>query len=205
MATKTETFLSRLPSGSPPHVASDIAIAFQIVDRFGNKVVEIHNDRALTLAGKAIAIEKALTSGPLGHLAQLRENVEKRLADATGQRKVLRERVLNSDTFPEARKFEVRLWLRELPNAERMSAVSADDPLIRESVLSAPFYLSGVPEALWNAAADKAVEAVHGEHLRQIDVLETAYSEARAAMRVAHDDLRRESGIDEHEFAKIAA
>ncbi len=202
---KSSTFLSRLPKGAPPEAFASIATAWEIHDRAAAQIAAIKGDPNLTSAGKAIAIEKALKGGPLDHLRQLRADVDKRLADAVGQRAVLRERVLGADNFPKALKQEVRQYLRELPAVERIKALSSDDALIREAVLGAPHYLSGVPADVWNHAADAAVEAAHGEHLKQIDVLETAFSETQAALQVALDDIRRASDLPPDEFGKLAA
>lgn len=205
MPTKLETFLSRLPKGAPQEAFASIATAWEIHDRAAAQIGAIRNDPNLTSAGKAIAIEKALKGGPIDHLRQLRADVDKRLADAVGQRTVLRERVLGADNFPKALKQEVRQWLRELSAVERMKALQSDDALIREAVLGAPHYLSGVPKDIWNHATDAAVEAVHGEHLKQIDTLETAFTETQAALQVALDDIRRASDLPPKEFEKIAA
>jgi hypothetical protein len=140
----------------------------------------------------------------LGHLAKIRSDVAKRLSDLTAQRGVLRQRVLGGDNFPKELKSEVREYLRELDPVARMKAVNSDDPLIREAALGAPHYLSGLPQDIWEHAAAAAVEAVHGEHLEQIDVLETAYREAQAAVQVAMDDIRRAAEIDAREFEKLA-
>lgn len=202
---KSSTFLSRLPKGAPQEAFASIATAWEIHDKTAAQIAAIKNDQNLTSAGKEIAIEKALKAGPLDHLRQIRADVDKRLSDATGQRAVLRERVLGAENFPKALKQEVRQYLRELPAAERMKRLNSDDALIREAVLGAPHYLSGVPAGVWNHAANAAVEAVHGEHLKQIDTLETAFSETRAALQVALDDIRRASDLPPNEFEKIAA
>lgn len=205
MPTKLETFLARLPKGAPQEAFAHIATAWEIHDRAAAQIAVIRADPTLTSAGKAIAVEKLLASGILAHLRQVRADVDKRLSDAVGQRSVLRERVLGADNFPKALKQEVRQWLRELPAVERIKALSSDGALIREAVLGAPHYLSGVPQDVWNHAANAAVEAVHGEHLKQIDVLETAFSEAQAALQVALDDIRRASDLPPDEFGKLAA
>ncbi|HEY8126221.1 MAG TPA: hypothetical protein VIF88_12485 [Methylocystis sp.] len=202
---KYSIFIGRLPKGAPQEAFASIAAGWEIHDKTAAQIAAIKSDPNLTSAGKAIAIEKALKAGPLDHLRQLRADVDKRLSDAVSQRGVLRERVLGADNFSKALKQEVRQYLRELQPVERMKVLNSDDALIREAVLGAPHYLSGVPKDVWGHAADAAVEAVHGEHLKQIDVLETAFSETQAALQVALDDIRRASDLPPNEFEKIAA
>ncbi|MGJ0505677.1 MAG: hypothetical protein ACR652_00800 [Methylocystis sp.] len=191
--------------GAPQEAFGHIAQAFEISERAAAEIATIRKDATLTRAGQSIAIERALKAGPIGHLKQLRSDVDKRLSDATGQRSVLRDRVTGADNFPKSLKQEVRQYLRELEPKERMKMIQTDDPLIREAVVSAPHFLSGLPQDVWEHAVTAAVEAVHGEHLKAIDALEAAYSEAQAALQVASDDIQRAAEIDAGEFAKLAA
>ncbi|WP_144259580.1 hypothetical protein [Methylocystis sp. ATCC 49242] len=206
MNPKAEMFIGRLPAGHPVDLADLIPSAFGVVDGFREKARAIRADPTLSKIGADAAVEKALKSGPVAHLSQMKASVDKRLADAVKQRGVLRDRVLKAENFPEARKTEVRTWLRSLPEIERLKLVSStNDPLISEAVLGAPHYLSGLPQDVWSRAADAAVEAAYSEPLAQIAMLERSYSEARAALQVAADDLRRESGFDTKDFEKLAA
>lgn len=200
-----ENFISRLPSGAPPHLPADISVAFGIADGFKKKAASIRSDPTLTRIGADAAIERALKAGPLDHLSQLRRGVEESLAKARGQRENLRQRVLGAETYPEGRKQEVRQWLRSLDdNARRRAVLESKDALILEAVVGAPGYLSGLTDDVWQHVTNAAVEAAHGEHLKQIDVLESAFTEASAAMQIATDELRRASGLDANEFGKLA-
>lgn len=86
--------------------------------------------------------------------------------------------MLGADNFPKDLRAEVRQYLRELPYEERLKKMNearkSDDPLILKSILSAPHFLSGLPQDVWEASATTAVEAVYGALLKQLDMLQTA-------------------------------
>ncbi len=70
--------------------------------------------------------------------------------------------------------------------------------------LSAPAFLSGVPDDFWAHTADAVTQEKFGQALEEIDVIERSYSEMHSAISLATDDLRREAGITTSEFAKVA-
>ncbi|MEK4034264.1 hypothetical protein WOC76_12630 [Methylocystis sp. IM3] len=202
-ALKLSRFLERLPKNAPAHISGDLATAFEIVGKFTVRAKEIRSDPTLSRAGVAIAIEKVLTSGALGHMKQLQNQAQNRLLDMKAQRGVLRERALKHDHAPELMA-EIRGYLRGLPQADRMKAVASGDPMIKVAALSAPAFLSGLPDDFWAATADAVTQEKFGQALEEIDVIERSYAEMHSAISLATDDLRRESGIEPGDFAKVA-
>lgn len=204
MPTKLETFLERIPAGAPAIAEEHIKTSWAIYDRVATQIAAIRADRDLTLIGQLTKIERELKN-PLEQLRQIRADIEKRRSDATGQRRVLRERVTSSDVYSETRLQEVRTWLRSLDQQSRMKAMQSKDDLIEQSVIGAPHYLSSTPKDLHEAMIETAVEARFPGAMAQIEVLEKAFDAAGASAQLALDDIRRASDLPPDEFGKLAA
>jgi hypothetical protein len=202
---KAKTFLDRLPADAPPVAAEHITTAWSIFDSVSSKIATIKSDVTLTAAGKAIAIEKLLTAGPLDHLSQIRADIEKYRAVNHDQRKVLRERVMKSDAFTESRLLEVRSWLRGLSREERLEAMKLKDEVIVQAIIGAEWFLSNTPPELWERTVNATVEAKFPGAMAQIEMVERAYENAAASAQLALDDVRRTSGLPADEFGKLAA
>ncbi|MGE3266867.1 hypothetical protein [Methylocystis sp.] len=193
--SNADNFVTRLPKGAPEHLRLDIPTAFGCQTTAIEIISAVRSNSRLSRERQDIEIGAKLTAGPLAHLAQLRKRAEEGRASAMNQRKVLRDRVLNSDALPETRKQEVRQWFRGLPTPEKMEWLRSGDEQILEAVLGARYYLTGLPKEVWDATVDSAVTARFGDALNQIGVLEKSYDEAIAAMQVVENAIVRESSI----------
>jgi hypothetical protein len=200
-----EQYLARLPTKAPARVAEDITAAYRIATAFSAKAASVKADAGLSAIGKAAALEKVLKGGPLDHLKQLRAHAAGEIMGLQAQRRVLRERALKDDSFDAALLGETRSYLRGLSHADRLKMIKGDDPLIKAAVITAPAFLSGLPDDLWNHISDAVTQERFGEALAEIDVLERSYQEAHSAISLQTDNVRRESGLAPDEFARFAA
>jgi hypothetical protein len=82
---KASTFLSRL-RGRAARSDRECRGSVRGQRRAVAQIATVRADRNLTSAAQ---IEKLLMAGPLGRLAQIRDDVTKRMADATNQRSTL--------------------------------------------------------------------------------------------------------------------
>jgi hypothetical protein len=205
MSNKIDQFITRLPKGAPTIAFDHIGNAFQLAQKAAAQISAIRADTNLSRAGQAVAIEKALTGGLLGHLQQIRADVDKRLSDAVGQRAVLRDRTMKAQNFDALQKSEARQMLSRMPADERRKMALSGDPLLTEAIMNAPAYLSGLDDEVYSRIATQAVEESFGQHLKEIDVLEQTFETARAAVQTATDDVRRSTEFEPAEFARLAA
>jgi hypothetical protein len=186
-------FLQRLPKGAPARVSTAISTAFEIVETAKEKVAAVLADGRLSRTGRDAKIAELMASGPNAHMQQLRAEIERDLAGINSEREGMRRRVVEANAFSESRKTEVRQWLRGLKDQERVDlAYSSKDPLIIESICTAPHFLSGVQTAHHEALIERVIESQNHARLGILLIEETAFEEAAAAIRVAEMDIERE-------------
>jgi hypothetical protein len=100
---------------------------------------------------------------------------------------------------------EIRGYLRSLDNTERLHLLNQTrDADILSAVANAPALLSGVRDDFRAAILERNIREEHGGRLDILDEMEAAVGEVEGAIKVATDDLRRLSGLDETEFSEIA-
>ena len=87
-----------------------------------------------------------------------------------------------------------------LPEKERRAlAIETRDPLIIESLATAPHYLSGLQPDIWEITINRVVEEQNGPRLEILDARERGYEELNAVVKsstprsFAQRDFRRET------------
>jgi hypothetical protein len=104
---------------------------------------------------------------------------------------------------------EMRDFLRSKPQAERDRYISeyADrlDPQMALAVMEMPAELSGISPVQRNALIERALEAQHGEALKEVQELERGIEIAERAVQLGREEVIKEADADPHQFNQLAA
>jgi hypothetical protein len=103
---------------------------------------------------------------------------------------------------------EMRDFMRSKPQAERDAYIreNADnlDPQMALAVMEVPAELSGISIVQRDALIERALEAQHGDALKEVQELERSIELAERAVQLGRDEIIRESEADAHEFNVLA-
>ncbi len=149
----------------------------------------------LTPAGIAAASLKRGLTELAPTLKRSKLAIEAARNEAVKRREQIKLRPLDpSDIRAEIRQGEIRSFLRAMPEKERAEFINRQidniAPEIAEAILMAPPELSGVAESQRTVLLDRALEAQHGEAVREIVELERAVEVAERAVEAARDQIR---------------
>jgi hypothetical protein len=104
----------------------------------------------------------------------------------------------------EMQRREVRDALRTMPEQDRIRLIErGDDPTIIDAVLSAPQFLSGVPDSVMKMAKERRLDERYGDERKVMaDLIEAAETVERA-FDAAREEYRAEAEITEYDFEKM--
>jgi hypothetical protein len=104
-----------------------------------------------------------------------------------------------TDVVGAMRRQEIRTWLRSLPPKERNDYVARNmdrlDPEVALAIREAPSELSGVLNADQKVILDRALEAQHGDAIRDVLELERAVEIAEHAVEAVRGEIARDVGV----------
>jgi hypothetical protein len=103
---------------------------------------------------------------------------------------------------------EMRDWLRSKPQAERDAYIRENaetlEPQMALAVMEMPAELTGVSIVQRDALIERALEAQHGEALKEVQELERGIEIAERAVSLGREEIIRESEADPHQFNQLA-
>jgi hypothetical protein len=101
---------------------------------------------------------------------------------------------------------ELRTALRGMSLAEKAAILLGEkaDPAFVDAALEGPGLLSGVDPQMFAQVREQRLENLFTQESLQVESLTDQIAEAEAALEIARGDVSRASGLQAHEFAKIA-
>jgi len=103
---------------------------------------------------------------------------------------------------------EMRDFLRSKPQSERDAYIRANaeklDPQMALAVMEVPAELSGISVVQRDSLIERALEAQHGDALKEVQELERAIEIAERAVNLGRDEIIKEAGADPHQFNQLA-
>jgi hypothetical protein len=103
---------------------------------------------------------------------------------------------------------EMRDFLRSKPQAERDAYIRANaeklDPKMALAVMEVPAELSGISTVQRDALIERALEAQHGDALKEVQELERGIEIAERAVQLGREEIIREAEADPHQFNQLA-
>jgi hypothetical protein len=199
--TSANDFLPRLPKSATQEHRAVIEQAFHINANFEIERQKILNNRTLSDQGKRDAIAAMVKKDHAPQFRKLAEVVARHQVGAATARANLRPKPL--DPAGEARRDQIRIWLRSLPAHERMKRALSDDETIRAAVMDAPSYLSGLRDDDHALIINQHIQKQFGAELLQLDDLDEIVANMDAALKVSRNEVFRSSNIAPHEFMTI--
>jgi hypothetical protein len=104
---------------------------------------------------------------------------------------------------------EMRDFLRSKPRAERDAYIAqnaeAMDPQMAMALIEVPAELSGISTVQRDALIERAMEAQHGEALKDVQELERGIEMAERAVQLGREEIIKEAGGDTQQFNELAA
>ncbi len=195
-----------------------------LLDRISDKILRASAEACLGLVENVrvhrAQLEKSGNFTEIGRAAALKEALGKQYAPqlrkiqapiAAAQAAVEQRRAALSLPIPDKTDLagvldrqEIRAHLRSLSLAQRTALVfESKDLRISDAVISAPPELSGIPADRFALLHRAALDRIHGPEMKSIAEAEAIVSEARAAIQVAKNDMRQETGLDEKIFGEV--
>ena len=133
--------------------------------------------------------------------------IEKARAEAAALRDKIKRQPANPGDIVGRR--EIREFLRGMPDKERNAFVSKQranmDPDMALAIVEMPAAFSGVLEMDRNQLIDTALQAQHGEAMKELTELERAIDIAESVVETGRDEVRQETGLSQHDFDVQAA
>jgi hypothetical protein len=131
-------------------------------------------------------------------------------AEAKGLReKIKLEPADKSDVVGFLRRQEMRRYLHDMDDKRRNQFISQNreslDPDMALAIVEMPAAFSGVLEIDRNGLIDAALQAQHGQAMTDVRELEQAIEIAESAVEAGRDEVRQQTGVDQHTFDKQAA
>jgi hypothetical protein len=103
---------------------------------------------------------------------------------------------------------EMRDFLRSKSQAERDAYIRANaenlDPQMALAVMEMPAELSGISTVQRDALIERALEAQHGDALKEVQELERGIEIAERAVQLGREEIIREAEADPHQFNQLA-
>jgi hypothetical protein len=103
---------------------------------------------------------------------------------------------------------EMRDFLRTKPQAERDAYIRENaerlDPQMALAVMEVPAELSGISILQRDALIERALEAQHGEALKEVQELERGIEVAERAISLGREEIIKETEADPHQFNQLA-
>lgn len=196
-----DMFLRRIPERATT-LRSHVQDAFVILENYHAEAAKIRGNKNLTPAGQLDYMQKLTTGKIAESLSAIGQRIDGPLADIKSARIGLRKEIVKSENHSEARKQEVRAYLRSLEHPERVRlAMESDDTLIREAIVNAPPFLSGLQQDIYDRVVDAFVEQQHPERIKTFDENEGPLLEAAAALKTIREEIER----DVSATARVAA
>jgi hypothetical protein len=195
-----DEFLKRLPASAAEERAL-VEQLFGIPRTVAEKRAAILSDGRLSDAGKAADIRNMATGAPLQHLRVIRQRAANIAADAKNARLAMQPKAPDrSDLAGEARRREMRDYLRSLP-AEQRLRMAMESAEMTEAVIDAPHpALSGLSAEHLDLVRDGHMEKTFGPQLRDIEKREEVVEVLNSAVEVASSQFMRESGLGAEEI-----
>ena len=104
---------------------------------------------------------------------------------------------------------EMRDFLRSKPRAERDAFIAQNietlDPEMALAFTELPAAVSGISAVQRDALIERALEAQHGEALKEVHELERGIEIAERAVQLGRDEVVKEAEADPHQFNELAA
>ncbi|WP_182179531.1 hypothetical protein [Methylobacterium radiotolerans] len=169
-----------LRRGHTANVEAMIDTIGGLYDGFKHVEKRIREDRNLSEHGKRSKISEFMKNEVLRNMAGASSSMRKALRSIEEQRRGLREMSQPAavDALENARRAEIRTFLRSLPSEERIR-VAQSDPRFYEAAFDAPAALSGLPAPMLEtlkAERDEArIQQDHGPKLRELEYEERDY------------------------------
>ena len=114
-----------------------------------------------------------------------------------------------ADIVGALRRREIREFLKAMPPKDRNAFVTKNrenmDPDMALAIVEMPAAFSGVLEMDRNQLIDAALQAQHGEAMKDLVQLERAIEITESAVETGRDEARLATGLSPHDFGKRAA
>lgn len=175
--------------------------------QFQEKSATLRKNDRLSEKGIAEALSRYVTDDGMPHLAQnklkavgaIRRDVAARL------NKMVPVEIDKTDVVAEMQRREIRDALRTMPNEDRIKTIESNKhPEIINAVLSAPSFLSGVPDSVRKMAEDRILGEKYGDERKLLGETLEAAELVERAYDAARDELRHAAGLTPFEFDKLA-
>ena len=137
---------------------------------------------------------------------QVVEAAKREVADKRSQIKL--QPADPSDLAGALRRAELRDFLRSKPQADRDQYLreNADrlDPQMALAMMEMPAEVSGISPLQHSALLERALEATHGEALKEVQELERAIELAEKAVELGRGEIAKEAAVPLDDFNAIA-
>jgi hypothetical protein len=104
---------------------------------------------------------------------------------------------------------EMRDWLRSKPRAERDAYIAQNaetlDPEMAMAFTELPAAVSGISTVQRDSLIERALQAQHGEALKEVQELERGIEIAERAVQLGREAIIQDAEVDPNEFNQLAA
>jgi hypothetical protein len=180
---------------------AQLAKALDIAESFSGDIQFLQLDKNLSPEGRDNQRRTKLRAA-IRDLRDAKVPLDKLEAKLTEKRKAVAMPAFDpADTVGFLRRQELRAAMRTMERGPR--ALLLQDPAFADAMLELPPILSGlVPDEqfLVDAIKETRLKTLFAPQLAEIDALADTVAEARAIVDIAHNDLKSESGMQEHVF-----
>lgn len=183
-----------------------------IARRHAEMVKKINGDQTLTSMGKQGKLAEFSRGEIARNYADVTRPLRKALGHAKAQKSGMQPPAIDrTDLVGEARRREVRDYLRSLPLDQRTTAAFnlARDPACAQAIIDAPAMLTGLMQVhqdqIREAYTEQVVEQAHGPRLREVEAMEEDYTAAQQVAIVLWNELQKASGMTVPAFAEFMA
>jgi hypothetical protein len=160
--------------------------------------------RKFTEQGIRQEMLETLKGSTAAQMRRARLPIDRAARELKDRRAALKRPVLDrTDVVAAGDRREIRSRLQSLPHIEQVKILLNPncDSRILEALLDGPRELSGVADDVYAQVESAQLERLHGPALREIEEMESAVAEAVAAVDVARNDVRAQSGLEERSSA----
>jgi hypothetical protein len=200
---KSQTLLSRIKNDDLRAAAS---ACFDIADELGARRAQLDSSGKYTERGRSQEMTDILKKEFGPRLRQVQQPLVASMQQIEVRKNKLSLPAPDSSPAAALDRQEIRRHLLSLPIGERTKlAFETRDQRVLEAILTAPAMLSGFPEDRFQQLADTVRERVHGPEMALIRQTEADVEEARMVVKVATNDLKEATGLDDNLFFSIVS
>ncbi|HEV2596253.1 MAG TPA: hypothetical protein VGU01_13745 [Sphingomicrobium sp.] len=193
-------FIKRLPEGAKAE-RELIETAFRFPDAMRTKAAAVRADRNLSEDGKSHALRKLVSEGGMAeHFGQVKAQAKAWQADIQNARAAMKPKAPDKgDLGAAVRDWEIREFLRGLPDAQRMRA-ALETPEFAAAVVNAPPILSALSSEVHDLVVEAAIERELGPRVEALRQREQIVETVAAALKVAEGRIFSEAGLEAGEL-----